>query len=1011
MQGKPSSPLRTGMSRPHREQDNSDKMDVDDDSDQRHTSPSTRASSKTTPKGSPKRGASEQQNDERRAPPTFVYPATTSGPTDTPAPILPPIQKPRSNNIPFPCFWTFLSFRSLRFLHIPTLLKTQLANSARGSADSKYSPATAMGAADTILGQSLFDYLHPADAQVLQRDFRTFMDLQTLQGSIIRCRMKHLFSGESQPRQPVPSTKNEHQRRNSYHHDQHHPPHVFPPCEDRHFEYPHIGHHPPFSRDEDYMLVDIGMNPINEECVLAFFHIGADDGGPACSHPFSGETHRWTSPDVAALGYGLQNSLKTADTLDRGVLTSRAVDVRRDAAATTTRFVQILDAEDLSLLFVYPKERFTEVLDIDGQGSTDTSDDETSDGDGENPLRRHGAHHQHHQQQTGAPTRLEQSMHPDDFARFRKELTRRDTPSSSSSSSRSTSHQPKRRRRLSRSNTISPAQSPSENAAVKREADSDDEPDPAKQQLCTKRLFYMPHRLRLASSLMSATPRYIDAETVVVPYGKVLFLITQALGPLFHLNYSTGKAVLMPNRTYAARQHQQQQQQRQSLLDDPRQVADAWNETGRPLRPTSASPTSHLHPLVPFRPTYDVPRPLHVSSSFPYRSPSHPYPHPHEMDEVTRRWVHDNNEYHRRAWHAAAHTAAANGAPPPPPPPPRLDDSMRYAPPPAPPRPSWPPAIDRPHLHLPLPVPQHHTTQHHPYPDYDHQYPSAPRGYDDMMMMMTMDSSSDDSHTPTSSRSTSPHTRRRPRYHSRPSPPSDPTAPAAETPSHDHHHPQHLHNTYPPPTPYERIGIKRELHYHPQQQQQQHGTPPQLPHLHHALPPHILNAPPPPHHHPHHHHHHHHSSGTSLSQPKLCESCLTTESPEWRKGPSGLKTLCNACGLRYSRSVAKLRSSSISSTPGGGGVSPYSSNTHRPYAPASSHTSPSPLLAPHSSSYRRHSNPHLMLHAADHPHPHRTSPASHHLRQPHTALLLHQHIQMQHAATAAAAAAVDQREP
>lgn len=35
-----------------------------------------------------------------------------------------------------------------------------------------------------------------------------------------------------------------------------------------------------------------------------------------------------------------------------------------------------------------------------------------------------------------------------------------------------------------------------------------------------------------------------------------------------------------------------------------------------------------------------------------------------------------------------------------------------------------------------------------------------------------------------------------------------------------------------------------------------------------------------------------------------CTSCGRTDSPEWRRGPSGLKTLCNACGLRYARSLA-----------------------------------------------------------------------------------------------------------
>lgn len=38
---------------------------------------------------------------------------------------------------------------------------------------------------------------------------------------------------------------------------------------------------------------------------------------------------------------------------------------------------------------------------------------------------------------------------------------------------------------------------------------------------------------------------------------------------------------------------------------------------------------------------------------------------------------------------------------------------------------------------------------------------------------------------------------------------------------------------------------------------------------------------------------------------RICTSCGTTNSPEWRKGPSGIKTLCNACGLRYARAQAR----------------------------------------------------------------------------------------------------------
>ena len=73
---------------------------------------------------------------------------------------------------PMPCFWTFLSYQSLRFLHIPRVFRSELAN--------KQLPA------DALLGKSLFDMLHPADGSLLKRDFKCFMDLRTLQGSIIR---------------------------------------------------------------------------------------------------------------------------------------------------------------------------------------------------------------------------------------------------------------------------------------------------------------------------------------------------------------------------------------------------------------------------------------------------------------------------------------------------------------------------------------------------------------------------------------------------------------------------------------------------------------------------------------------------------------------------------------------------------------------------------------------------------------------------------------------------------
>ncbi|KAI9868105.1 MAG: blue light receptor [Trichoglossum hirsutum] len=40
----------------------------------------------------------------------------------------------------------------------------------------------------------------------------------------------------------------------------------------------------------------------------------------------------------------------------------------------------------------------------------------------------------------------------------------------------------------------------------------------------------------------------------------------------------------------------------------------------------------------------------------------------------------------------------------------------------------------------------------------------------------------------------------------------------------------------------------------------------------------------------------------------VCTDCGTLDSPEWRKGPNGPKTLCNACGLRWAKKEKKRHS-------------------------------------------------------------------------------------------------------
>ncbi|KAI9491947.1 hypothetical protein BDB00DRAFT_883618 [Zychaea mexicana] len=40
---------------------------------------------------------------------------------------------------------------------------------------------------------------------------------------------------------------------------------------------------------------------------------------------------------------------------------------------------------------------------------------------------------------------------------------------------------------------------------------------------------------------------------------------------------------------------------------------------------------------------------------------------------------------------------------------------------------------------------------------------------------------------------------------------------------------------------------------------------------------------------------------------RICTGCGTTDAPEWRKGPMGPKTLCNACGLRWAKTQKQVQ--------------------------------------------------------------------------------------------------------
>ncbi|KAK3693496.1 zinc finger protein white collar 2 [Podospora appendiculata] len=50
-----------------------------------------------------------------------------------------------------------------------------------------------------------------------------------------------------------------------------------------------------------------------------------------------------------------------------------------------------------------------------------------------------------------------------------------------------------------------------------------------------------------------------------------------------------------------------------------------------------------------------------------------------------------------------------------------------------------------------------------------------------------------------------------------------------------------------------------------------------------------------------------------VAEEYVCTDCGTLDSPEWRKGPSGPKTLCNACGLRWAKKEKKRNNTGVGS--------------------------------------------------------------------------------------------------
>ncbi|GAA5909930.1 uncharacterized protein JCM6883_003141 [Sporobolomyces salmoneus] len=78
------------------------------------------------------------------------------------------------------------------------------------------------------------------------------------------------------------------------------------------------------------------------------------------------------------------------------------------------------------------------------------------------------------------------------------------------------------------------------------------------------------------------------------------------------------------------------------------------------------------------------------------------------------------------------------------------------------------------------------------------------------------------------------------------------------------------------------------------------------------------------------------SSVKGGNAPRACANCGRTSSAEWRSGPTGPKTLCNACGLRWSKARSQAQAAD-GKKKGGGGDASSSSATPVPLQPPKKH--------------------------------------------------------------------------
>ncbi|KAK6454048.1 uncharacterized protein RJT20DRAFT_65392 [Scheffersomyces xylosifermentans] len=121
-------------------------------------------------------------------------------------------------------------------------------------------------------------------------------------------------------------------------------------------------------------------------------------------------------------------------------------------------------------------------------------------------------------------------------------------------------------------------------------------------------------------------------------------------------------------------------------------------------------------------------------------------------------------------------------------------------------------------------------------------------------------------------------------HHQLPTPPQQPTPSATSSPTYQYYQYQQSPVMHAGPPPAQQIGYpaSQPSYYHQPIYYQGNGASPvQIAHPQYAIPE-VINKP-----------------------TNKCHRCGTTETPEWRRGPKGVRTLCNACGLFHAKLVKR----------------------------------------------------------------------------------------------------------